>query len=554
MEQMNRSRDWKTQGDPMKRFNAFVLALLLLSSLWPQVTVAQAPPPILPPNTVYGRLGAGQSGPGQAIPFATLTTQLFPAIVRSGRIISTSGVTMYVNGSASGTATCGPAGVSTCAAGVDVGNCSTPATACLTLQYAYRLMIANYDFSYLYSGTIWLAHNTGTTNYDIAAANGPFIGTSVIGIVGDSSNDGATVIQDPNSGSGVACKDLCTLSFSHVTFADSVSSNAGSHVSVGGTGNAGHVDLGNVVLGPMAAGAMLSTGALGHIVATAPLTFNGGAANALQATNGGVIDFSGLTMTISGTPAFSSSFAFMINGGSIIATPSTFSGTATGTRCQIDGPLNLGGYNPNAIFPGNADCVQNEYIGAIGLQTGSGGSSSFGYGSAGQPLLSGGGANAKDTWGTLGVGGGGTGQTTIPGIQSIVAPGLIYYIVTGVNFNSGTTDTAIPLTNFPAGMTRLEFSNAFISNASHTLVTATISLCTSTGGAGVCIAADQGISVNTSSDATNNNSMPLTLTNATTTSFVLANLPHTPNVYVRIGTPEGAAATADVTLIIRPLP
>ena len=68
----------------MKRLNHFISALLLVTSLWPSVTVAQAPPATMPPSSVYGRLGAGQPGPGQAIPFAVLTAQLagngsFPA-------------------------------------------------------------------------------------------------------------------------------------------------------------------------------------------------------------------------------------------------------------------------------------------------------------------------------------------------------------------------------------------------------------------------------------------------------------------------------------------
>ena len=140
-------------------------AFLLASAA---VVFGQSAPPTLPDHTVYGRLGTGTgSGPGQAIPFATLTTQLFPAIVLNSRIVQTSNVQLYVNGNAGGTATCGAAGASTCAAGVDVGGCLTPATACLTLQYAYGIAVGNIDFAYLYSGTVFLAHNTGTPNYQL---------------------------------------------------------------------------------------------------------------------------------------------------------------------------------------------------------------------------------------------------------------------------------------------------------------------------------------------------------------------------------------------------
>jgi hypothetical protein len=49
------------------------LALCVAGAL---TSTAQAPPPNLPASTVYGRLGIG-SGPGQAIPFGTLLSNLF---------------------------------------------------------------------------------------------------------------------------------------------------------------------------------------------------------------------------------------------------------------------------------------------------------------------------------------------------------------------------------------------------------------------------------------------------------------------------------------------
>lgn len=52
------------------------LLLMLGFALGIPVAVAQAPPATLPPNTVYGRLGAGQSGPGQAIPLPVLSANL----------------------------------------------------------------------------------------------------------------------------------------------------------------------------------------------------------------------------------------------------------------------------------------------------------------------------------------------------------------------------------------------------------------------------------------------------------------------------------------------
>jgi hypothetical protein len=355
---------------------------------------AQAPPATMPPNTVYGRLGAGQSGPGQAIPFATLSAQLFPAIVRSGRIIETSNVVMYVNGNPSGTATCGPAGASTCSAGVDAGYCGTPATACQTLQYAVGVMIGNIDFAYVYAGNIYLAHNAGTANYDLELVNGPWVGTGVINVIGDSSSPTATVVTIPPNGNAIQCKDLCTLYIQHFAIADNGTNNGANGIIVGASGNAGHVDLNDITFQACAACIQMTAGNLGSVIFVGPVTIAGGAAIAMDASDGGMIDTAGQTITVSGTPSFSTAFAYLPNGGLIKATPSTFSGSATGLRCIVSGPLNLNGYDPNNIFPGNSNCVQNENVGAIGIQNGT----TFGYGTSGYALLSGGGATSKDTW------------------------------------------------------------------------------------------------------------------------------------------------------------
>jgi hypothetical protein len=54
-------------------------ALAFLAALLPSWALAQSAPAVMPYHTVYGRLGAapGDTGPGQAIPFATLIPQLF---------------------------------------------------------------------------------------------------------------------------------------------------------------------------------------------------------------------------------------------------------------------------------------------------------------------------------------------------------------------------------------------------------------------------------------------------------------------------------------------
>jgi hypothetical protein len=119
--------------------------------------------------------------------------------------------------------------------------------------------------------------------------------------------------------------------------------------------------------------------------------------------------------------------------------------------------------------------------------------------------------------------------------------------VTGINFNSATTDTAITVP-LPTGFTRYLVSSVTISGASGTLTTATCGLFTATGGGGVSICADQAITVASASDATNNNAQGLTITDGPTRSYTAATL------QFRIGTAEGSAATATVSLSFTPLP
>lgn len=483
-----------------------VVGLVLAAA---SLAVAQAPPATLPANSVYGRLGAGQPGPGQAIPFAALfaaasimtgtntstvgdlpkysnvtgnavqdsgipasvltsgsanqipvypggsgavapttiggTGGLFDTICSStigqawvrlssgwgcnpSRVKATGNANYYVNGNSGATATCGPAGASTCVAGNDSYDCLTAATACLTFQRVYGLIIASVDFAYQYSGTIYAAHNTGTTNYDLACVYGALVGTSVITIIGDSNaGASATVIADPASGYGLQAKDNCIIGLSYIEYADPNNNGAG-HLLVGSNGGPGHVDGGNLIFGA-SAGTKISAGVLGSFTATGPITDTGNAAVQVAANNGGMIDWSIQTVTEVGTPAYSTATAFISNGGVIGATSSTYSGSATGPRCLIDGPLNVGGYDPNNVFPGNSNCVQNEYVGAIGIQNGT----TFGYGTAYTPLQSGGAGTAKDTWGApvLQLTG-----TTFANLPSPVA-GMTAYVTDGKASNCG---------------------------------------------------------------------------------------------------------------------
>lgn len=116
--------------------------------------------------------------------------------------------------------------------------------------------------------------------------------------------------------------------------------------------------------------------------------------------------------------------------------------------------------------------------------------------------------------------------------------------MTGINFNSAASDNIITFT-LPPAIKRYVVDSVYINNASHTLATATLSVRTGAGGTGATIAADQAITVTATATDTANNVQALTLTGANTMAY------NDTTLYFRVGTAEGAAATADVIIILK---
>ena len=132
----------------------------------------------------------------------------------------------------------------------------------------------------------------------------------------------------------------------------------------------------------------------------------------------------------------------------------------------------------------------------------------------------------------------------------LTAPNGRLFFTKNINFNA-TGDNTIPL-GLPPGFTRYRVISLMISNATHTLTTATAGLFTAASGGGVAIVTDaSSITVANTTDATNNNSQSMTINNSGTKTYTLVGQP---NLYFRIGTGEGATATGDVTVQIEPLP
>jgi len=128
-----------------------------------------------------------------------------------------------------------------------------------------------------------------------------------------------------------------------------------------------------------------------------------------------------------------------------------------------------------------------------------------------------------------------------PQTQGALGTTSTQYTLTGVNFNSATTDNAVTIT-LPTGYTTYRVSKLIIWGASHTLTTATVGIFGASSGGAPTILADSAITVANNTANTVNNGQVLT---PVTTLVLTAG-----TIYVRVGTAEGAAATANCTVVI----
>lgn len=137
---------------------------------------------------------------------------------------------------------------------------------------------------------------------------------------------------------------------------------------------------------------------------------------------------------------------------------------------------------------------------------------------------------------------------SVPAEQAALSLGSLVFRLSGANFNS-TADQAIPIT-LPTGYTRYRIQAILFSNPSISLTTAVGGVYTSPSKGGIAlVAASQAYSALTTNTAGANGS----LLNVAVTNFASA-FYNSATMYLSLTTPQGSAATADVTVFIQPLP
>ena len=223
----------------------------------------------------------------------------------------------------------------------------TAGTPFLTIQKAWNTLQAGYDLNG-YSATIQLADGTYAAGLNAQGSIVGQVSSSSVVLNGNAGspanvliNTGASGCVQASAWGGVTVQNLKVQST-----ANALQANAGGIIT-GGNG---------LIFGTVAAG-------FAHIVATgngvvnmgSSYTISAGAGYHFYASLGGVITLaSGLTVTLSGAPAFSSFFAIAQDASRIFPVGATFSGGATGTRYSVisNGVINTNGAGAS-FLPGS---------------------------------------------------------------------------------------------------------------------------------------------------------------------------------------------------------
>ena len=226
--------------------------------------------------------------------------------------------------------------------GSDSNNGLSAGAPFLTIQKAIDT-VAALDIS-IYNVTIQLADGTYTAGMQV---NGPWIGSGTVTVVGNTTTPANVVISTSGKCAYVIGNGSLTISGMKLVSSGDYTLYAvggGSSIWVGpgvdfGTSGAGHMRADNAAF----------------VTARNNYTISGGGPRHMLAITGGIIEVSGITVTLTGTPAFSAQFANALAGGQISLWSVTYSGSATGSRYSItgNGVINTFGQS-TSYLPGNA--------------------------------------------------------------------------------------------------------------------------------------------------------------------------------------------------------
>lgn len=230
----------------------------------------------------------------------------------------------------------------------NTGLADTAGGAFLTIQKAIDVVSGTLDQAG-FGVTIQVRSGTYTGTVRLK----PLIGGGSCTITGDTATPSNVVISTTSATAIALNSAHVTINSWKIEGVKITTTTAGYGVSLGARSV---LLLGAVEFGAVGAGwnhIDVAGGAFVQLVAN--YTISGAAAVHWQATDGGVVQATSLTITITGTPAFSTSFAVAARSGSLLVNSNTFSGSATGTRYIVSMNATIETFAGGATYlPGNA--------------------------------------------------------------------------------------------------------------------------------------------------------------------------------------------------------
>lgn len=220
----------------------------------------------------------------------------------------------------------------------------------LTLQRAWNFVQSSIDPAG-FSVNVQMAAGTYTASFIAFGADAGGGPSGAFNIIGNASSPG-TVTLAVSSGSNIQASNGAIISVSGLTL-----TNSGGGACLAAS-HSGQVGFGNIVFGSCVGGAHVQTGTGGLCQAVSNYTISGGANQHWFSGLTGSIVVEGTTITLTGTPAFSSAFAFAQGCGAMLVDSNIFSGSATGARFNVssNGVIATGGA-ASTYLPGNATGV-----------------------------------------------------------------------------------------------------------------------------------------------------------------------------------------------------
>jgi len=223
----------------------------------------------------------------------------------------------------------------------NTGLANTSGGAFLTLQKAYNTFLTVDPNGH----TVTIQVGAGTYTAGISFAI-PAMGAGKLIVQGDTTTPSNVVLSCSDNVFNVTCDVNVPVTIAGFK----VTTSAGSALLVSAPNV---ITVGKMEFGAIAVAAIRETGAGANVGMSSPYTISGGGLRHYDIEQGATLMTPNGTVTVSGTPAFSSAFCYASLGSTIQAGFSTYSGSATGKRYDISmsSAVSVGGGGAS-FFPG----------------------------------------------------------------------------------------------------------------------------------------------------------------------------------------------------------